>query len=512
MPSISPSALLANSPAEQTINPSERPRPDDVPLGPRHPITVASTTLSHAEVYAAAARVAGMLSGRRRVAVLARPTMETVVAVVGALRAGVEVVPVPPDSGARELAHILTDSTPDAWLGAAPADPHGLGVIPVDTTTVAAATEPAHLDPARIDAAYLDAVPGDRVALVLYTSGTTGAPKGVLLTHGAIRAGLDGLIDAWAWTADDVLAHGLPLFHVHGLILGVLGALRAGSGLIHTGRPGPEAYAAAAAGGATVFFGVPTVWSRIAEAPEHAAALRGARLLVSGSAGLPTPVFERIRELTGHRIAERYGMSETLITVATRADGAPRAGWVGTPLAGVQTRLHDESGAPVPHDGESVGRLEVRGATVFAGYLNRPDATAEAWTDDGWFRTGDVAVIDPEGRHRIVGRESVDLIKSGGYRIGAGEIESVLLGHPHVAECAIIGMPDADLGQCIVAFVVPAAAAVLDDPALAAETSAEVTAYVGSELSAHKRPREVRFVASLPRNEMGKVQKKRLSD
>ena len=164
-----------------------------------------------------------------------------------------------------------------------------------------------------------------------------------------------------------------------------------------------------------------------------------------------------------------------------------------------------EDGDPVPHDGESVGRLEVRGETLFTGYLNRPDATQESWTDDGWFRTGDVAAIDAAGNHRIVGRESVDLIKSGGYRIGAGEIESTLLGHPAVAECAVAGRPDADLGQRIVAYVVLRPAA---EPER--RLADELTAYVGSELSAHKRPREVRFVDSLPRNEMGKVQKKLL--
>ena len=337
-----------------------------------------------------------------------------------------------------------------------------------------------------------------RTALVLYTSGTTGPPKGVLLSHRAIAAGLDALADAWAWTADDVLAHGLPLFHVHGLVLGVLGALRVGCGLVHVGRPTPAAYARA---GASMYFAVPTVWSRVAADPDSARALRGSRLLVSGSAALPAPVFDRLRELTGHEVAERYGMTETLITVAARADGPKRAGCVGYPLADVTTRLRDEHDRPVRHDGHSVGGLQVRGPTLFDGYLGRPVETAASWTDDGWFRTGDVAVIEPDGAHRIVGRESVDLIKSGGYRIGAGEIESVLLGHPAVAECAVIGVPDDDLGQRIVAVVVTRDAV----------TGDELTAYVAERLSVHKRPREVRFVDSLPRNEMGKVQKARLT-
>ena len=471
---------------------------DNVLTGRGRPLTVAGTTLDPTELRGAVCAAAEAVSDHERVAVNATASMDTVVAVLGALLAGVTVVPVPPDSGAGELRHLVTDSAPGAWLGPLPptaladaADVPALDHLPVDLAARASYPPGAHAP--------------DDIALILYTSGTTGLPKGVQLTRGAITAGLDGLIDAWQWTTGDVLAHGLPLFHVHGLILGVLGPLRAGSGLVHVGKPTPDRYADAARTGATMFFGVPTIWSRIAEAPDDAAALGGARLLVSGSAALPPPVFDRLRELTGLEVAERYGMSETLITVATRADGQRRAGWVGVPISGVQTRITDDHGAPVPHDGESVGRLEVRGDTLFSGYLNRPDATQESWTDDGWFRTGDVAAIDAAGNHRIVGRESVDLIKSGGYRIGAGEIESTLLGHPAVAECAVVGRPDADLGQRIAAYVVlrptePTGDALAD----------ELTAYVGSELSAHKRPREVHFVDSLPRNEMGKVQKTRL--
>jgi fatty acid CoA ligase FadD36 len=323
----------------------------------------------------------------------------------------------------------------------------------------------------------------------------------VLLSRGAIAAGLDALIQAWSWTADDVLVHGLPLFHVHGLILGMLGPLRAGSPLVHTGKPSPAAYAAVKG---TMYFGVPTVWSRIVEDPTAARELANARLLISGSAPLPVPVFEKLRELTGHEPIERYGMSETMITLSTRADGERRPGWVGTPVAGVQTRLRDEAGQPVPHDGESIGGLQITGPMLFDGYLNRPEATAECWTEDGWFRTGDVAAIDAEGWHRIVGRESVDLIKSGGYRIGAGEIETILLGHAAVAEAAVVGLPDADLGQRIVAFVVPR-----DNSGDALER--ELIDHVAQQLSIHKRPREVRLVDSLPRNAMGKVQKKLLS-
>lgn len=290
--------------------------------------------------------------------------------------------------------------------------------------------------------------------------------------------------------------HGLPLFHVHGLILGLLGSLRIGNRFVHTGKPTPEAYAAA---GGSLYFGVPTVWSRVVADTAAAQALRGARLLVSGSAALPVPVFDDLVRLTGHAPMERYGSTESLITLSTRVDGERRAGWVGLPLDGVQTRLVAEDGSPVPHDGETIGRLEVSAPTMFSGYLNRPEATAEVLGEDGWYRTGDVAVVDEGGMHRVVGRESVDLIKSGGYRIGAGEIETVLLGHPAVAEAAVVGVPDDDLGQRIVAFVVGSA------------SSQELIDFVAQQLSVHKRPREVRLVDSLPRNAMGKVQKKLLT-
>ena len=250
-----------------------------------------------------------------------------------------------------------------------------------------------------------------------------------------------------------------------------------------------------------MYFGVPTVWSRVVAAPDHARELSGARLLVSGSAPLPVPVFERLQALTGHAAIERYGMTETLITVSTRHDGERRPGWVGFPIAGVESRLRDDAGAPVPHDGETLGGLQIRGATLFDGYLNLPDRTAESMTDDGWFVTGDAAVIDEGGMHRIVGRTSIDIIKTGGYKVGAGEIETALLEHPGVAECAVVGLPDDDLGERIVGFVVGD----VDD------TDALIQ-HVAASLSVHKRPREIRLVDELPRNAMGKVQKRLLRD
>ncbi|WP_431044038.1 acyl-CoA synthetase [Streptomyces sp. P1-3] len=446
-------------------------------------LSVAGRACSREDLLGAAGAVAARIAGAPAVAVRATPTLETVTAVVAGLLTGVPVVPVPPDSGPVERDHILRDSGaallldgPDTTATDAAAETGaGVETVPVDLRERGTWTEP---EPESAS-----------TALILYTSGTTGAPKGALISRQAVAADLDALAEAWAWTAEDTLVHGLPLFHVHGLVLGVLGALRTGSRLVHTGRPTPEAYAAA---GGSLYFGVPTVWGRVVRDGTAARALSGARLLVSGSAPLPAPVFRDLARLTGQRPVERYGMTETLITVSARADGGRRPGYVGTPVSGVRTRV-------VAEDGADIGELEVSGPTLFDGYLNRPDATAGAYTADGWFRTGDIAAIEADGSHRIVGRASTDLIKSGGYRIGAGEVENALLDHPAVREAAVVGAPHEDLGQEIVAYVVADGV-----------TEQELTDFVAGQLSVHKRPRKVRFLAELPRNAMGKPQKKLL--
>jgi fatty acid CoA ligase FadD36 len=444
-------------------------------------VRIDGAVLSRSDLVGAATSVAERVGGAGRVAVLATPTAATVLAVTGCLIAGVPFVPVPADVGVAERAHILTDSGAQAWLGEQPADLGGLPHVPV---RMHARSWHRYPEP-----------PPQSTAMVMYTSGTTGLPKGVLISRRAVAADIDALAEAWQWSPDDTLVHGLPLFHVHGLVLGLLGSLRVGNRFVHTGKPTPAGYAAA---GGALYFGVPTVWSRVAADTAAATALSSARLLVSGSAPLPVPVFTRLAELTGHLPVERYGSTESLITLSTRADGERRPGWVGMPLIGVATRLLREDGSVAEHDGETIGSLQLKAPTLFDGYLNRPDATTEAFEPDGWYRTGDAAVIDDAGMHRIVGRESVDLIKSGGFRIGAGEVETVLLGHPGVDEVAVVGLPDNDLGQRIVAFVVGDAAP--DD----------LIAFVAEQLSIHKRPREVRLVESLPRNAMGKVVKKEL--
>jgi fatty acid CoA ligase FadD36 len=443
-----------------------------------HPdaVTVDGREISWAQLARRSSAVAERLAGMPAVALRATPTMDTVVGVVAGLLAGVPVVPMPADAGPMEREHMLRDSGAAAMIGDPQWDEVALPKVPVGGESEWFGAEPSP----------------ESTALIMYTSGTTGLPKGVVLSRRAVEADLDGLAEAWQWSSDDTLVHGLPLFHVHGLVLGVLGALRIGSRLVHTGKPTPEAYAAAHG---SMYFGVPTVWSRICAEPALASALRGARLVVSGSAPLPVAVFELVQTLIGQSPVERYGMTETLITVSTRADGERRPGWVGLPITGVETRLVDDSGDVIAHDGVTIGELQVRGATMFDEYLNRPDATAASF-DGGWFRTGDAAVIDDGGFHRIVGRQSIDIIKTGGFKVGAGEVEAALLTHADVTECAVIGVSDPDLGQRIVAFVVGSN---LDGAAL--------INHVAALLSVHKRPREVRVVDTLPRNAMGKVQK-----
>ncbi|MEU4802099.1 acyl-CoA synthetase [Actinosynnema sp. NPDC023587] len=420
--------------------------------------------LTYAELADRARAVAAGLVGRRRIAVWARPDVRTCVTIVGALLAGVPVVPLNPKLGERELAHVLADSAPDLVVD---------DVLP---------SGPA------VDLPEPD---GEAPALIVYTSGTTGPPKGVVLPRRALASNLDALAAAWEWTADDVVVHGLPLFHVHGLGVGVIGPLRRGGTVHHLGSFSVAAAAEALDTAGTVLFGVPTMYHRIAAAPEHAPAFARARLLVSGSAPLPVIVHARLEELTGQRVVERYGMTETLMNTSVRASGDRRPGTVGPPLDGVEVRVV----------GDEPGEIEVRGPNLFLEYLNLPDATREAFVDGGWFRTGDLAVVEPDGALRIVGRRATDLIKSGGYKIGAGEVENALLEHPGVAEVAVTGEPDEDLGERIVAWVVPTGAPVAEG---------ELADHVARLLTPHKRPRVVRFLDALPRNEMGKVLKREL--
>jgi malonyl-CoA/methylmalonyl-CoA synthetase len=457
-------------------------------------VSVGDRKLSYGELREAAAALAAQFDGAERVAVWAESTLEACVASVAALATGVPLVPVNPKLGRSELEHVLSDSKPDVIVGAPDDLPGGPRSLTVD------------LDARGGELPASDAADEDP-ALIIYTSGTTGRPKGAMLPRRAVASNLDGLADAWEWTGEDILTHGLPLFHVHGLVLGLFGPLRRGGELRHLGRFEPAAAAAALKDGATMLFGVPTMYHRLGRECESDGSivdgLKRARLLVSGSAPLPAPEFNRIEALTGQQPVERYGLTETLMNTAVRADSKRRPGYVGIPVPGVEVRLVGDDGEDIDaQDDETIGEVVVRGPNLFTGYLNRPDATDEALRD-GWFFTGDLATVAEDGYWRIVGRRSTDLIKTGGYKVGAGEIEVALLEHPGVLEAAVTGEEDPDLGEKIIAWVVA-------DGERPPEK--DLIDHVAGELAPHKRPREIRFLDELPRNAMGKVVKQRLGD
>jgi malonyl-CoA/methylmalonyl-CoA synthetase len=349
----------------------------------------------------------------------------------------------------------------------------------------------------------------DDLAAILYTSGTTGRSKGAMLSHGNLLANAQVLKRYWGWRSPeadggDVLIHALPIFHVHGLFVAMHGALLSGSKMIWLNRFDPKTVIARLPE-ATVFMGVPTLYVRLlAEPGLTRAACAGMRLFISGSAPLLLETFDLFRERTGHTILERYGMSETVMLTSNpyaAADGERRGGTVGFPLPGVGVRVLDDDGAACPA-GE-IGNLQVRGPSVFAGYWRMPEKTAEEFTADGWFKTGDVGRIDARGYVTIVGR-SKDLIITGGYNVYPAEIEGTLNDMPSVAESAVIGVPHPDFGEAVVAVVVARAGTAPDPTLLIGELKSKIANF--------KVPKRVFVVAELPRNAMGKVQKNLLRE
>ena len=455
--------------------------------------------LGFGELRTLALGLAEPLAGLSRVAIWAEPRLETAVALTAALCAGVPAVPLNPQSGDAELEHILRDSSPGAGLAPARAElPAALDIPRIEVPTDPSTSTPSIQSPAE--------PPPDSPALIVYTSGTTGPPKGVVMPRRAVATNLDALAEAWEWTREDVVVQALPLFHVHGLVIGVLGPLRLGGTSWHLGRFSPEAVAEALGADATMLFGVPTMYRRLARAAEDdravADGLADARLLVSGSAALPAAEHQRLEQLCGQSVVERYGMTETLMITAIRAGGGRAAGYVGPPLQGVDVRLVDDDGLAIEaSDDDEIGEVQVRGPNLFLGYLNRPDSTAEAF-DGEWFKTGDLATRRGDGYIRLLGRRATDLIKSGGFKIGAGEIEAALREHPAVEDAAVTGCPDDDLGEIVAAWVV-----LRDEQRVEPD---ELSVHVAKMLAPHKRPRRVEFVAELPRNALGKVQKSRL--
>ncbi len=450
---------------------------------------------------------AALLDGRpdlegARVCYLVAPGFEHVAVQWGIWRAGAVAVPMAPTHPAAELAYILDDAEPDVVIAdallerrvAPAATERNIRVLPSGDLVARPGSR----------GETLPSLAPERAALMLYTSGTTGRPKGVVSTHGNLTAQVTALVEAWGWTRDDHILLTLPLHHVHGIVNVLTCALWCGACCqILPAFDAAEVWERLARGDVTLYMAVPTLYRRLIRTWEGtdeetrrrwSAGARTLRLTVSGSAALPVPTLERWERITGHRLLERYGMTEIGMALSNPLEGERLPGHVGTPLPGVRVRLVDERGEAV--DEGRPGEIQVRGRSVFREYWRRPVETEEAFTPDGWFRTGDLALVE-EGTYRILGRIGQDILKSGGEKLSALEIEDALRAHPDVSDCAVVGIADAEWGERVCAAVEARANAALRADAL--------RAWARERLAPAKVPKTVLVVESLPRNAMGKV-------
>jgi malonyl-CoA/methylmalonyl-CoA synthetase len=444
-----------------------------------------------------------------RVAVQVDKSVEALMLYLGVLRAGFVYLPLNTAYQAGEIGHFIGDAEPAVvvcaprhfqWVSRIAFQAGSAFVFTLGDDRSGSLLERAAHQP---DTQRPVARAADHLGVILYTSGTTGRSKGAMLTHGNMLSNARTLQRHWGWRTEaqggDVLIHALPIFHIHGLFVAVHGALLNGSPMIWFGKFEPRAVIQRFSE-ATIFMGVPTMYVRLlAEDALTRAACAPMRLFVSGSAPMLPETFEAWRARTGHTIVERYGMSETVMLTSNPYHGDPalrKPGSVGLPLPGVQVRVRDAEGR-VCAPGE-IGGIEVRGPNVFAGYWRLPEKTREEFTDDGWFKTGDVGRFDAEGYLAIVGR-SKDLVISGGYNVYPAEVEALLNELPGVAESAVVGVPHPDFGEAVIAVVVPRPGAVLQPDELAAALKGRIAGY--------KQPKRVFVAPELPRNTMGKVQK-----
>jgi malonyl-CoA/methylmalonyl-CoA synthetase len=449
---------------------------------------------------------ARLLDGRSdlaegRVAFMIEPSFAHVVAQWSIWRAGGIAVPLCLTHPAPELEYVLDTTRPEMAIHS------GAYAEVLAPLTEAKGVPRISSDDLRGEPRSLPNVGSERRAMILFTSGTTGRPKGVVTTHANLTAQIESLVDAWEWNPEDRILLTLPLHHVHGIVNVLSCALWSGARCDML-----PAFDAATvvdrigAGDLTLYMAVPTIYHRLIahleglpprELDRFATGAAALRLMVSGSAALPVPVLERWQELSGHTLLERYGMTEIGMALSTPYDGERVPGTVGTPLPGVEVRLVDDDALPVP-PGEA-GEIQVLSPNVFLEYWERPDATAAAFTEDGWFRTGDTATVD-NGRFRILGRSSVDILKTGGEKVSALEIEEVLLGHEAVSEAAVVGVEDPEWGDRVVAVIV-AQGSVEDE---------DLREWVKDRLAPHKVPKQFHFVDALPRNALGKTMKPRV--
>lgn len=451
-----------------------------------------------------------LLAGRsdlqgERVAFLMTPGFPWVAVQWGIWRAGGVSVPLPLNSARPELQYFIDDTASSTLVFDAQAAPQlapiaaALGIRALSCEQILAHPPAADMAP---DAANITS---ERRGMILYTSGTTSRPKGVVTSHGNIAAQIATLVEAWEWSPDDHILLCLPLHHVHGIINVVSCALWSGATCEMLPRfDANAAWESIARGRLTLFMAVPTVYVKLiaaweAASPERRTQLSQAcgrlRLMVSGSAALPVSTLQRWKEISGHTLLERYGMTEIGMALSNPLRGERVPGSVGTPLPGVDVRLVGEDGAPVTPG--TPGEIEVRGPSVFEEYWGKPEATSATFRD-GWFRTGDTAVVE-NGVYRILGRTSIDILKTGGHKVSALEIEEALRRHPAVAECAVVGTADAEWGERVAAAVVLNERCALDLPAL--------RIWAKERLAAHKVPSRLIVLNALPRNAMGKVTK-----
>jgi len=473
----------------------------------RTAIIAADGTFTYDQLDDASRRVAGALLGdntdlnQTRVAFFMPPSFAYAAVQRGIWRAGGVAVPLAISHPPAELDYVIHDSGASVVVS----DPASATMLmPLAkgararflTTTTALASSMAD------DLPHLGS---NRRAMIIYTSGTTGRPKGAVSTHQNIGAQIAALVEAWRWTPADRLLLTLPLHHVHGIINGLGSALAVRATCeILPAFDAERVWDRLASGEITVFTAVPTIYNRLiaswnAAPPEVQRArsdgARGLRLMMSGSAALPVQTLERWREITGHTLLERYGMTELGMALSNPLAGERRPGYVGQPLPGVDIRLVDEDGRDVAEG--TPGELEVRGPAVCLEYWQRPDDTRDAFRD-GWFRTGDVAVWE-NGSFRLLGRSNVDIIKTGGFKVSALEIEEILRTHPAIAECAVVGVHDEDWGERVSAAVELHTGATL--------SLDELQQWAKVQLAPYKVPRALQAVPALPRNAMGKVVK-----
>ncbi len=469
-------------------------------------IVPAGASVSYGEFWDRAGRMATVLTERGatpgdRVVVRVDKSPDAVALYAACLMAGTVHVPLNPSFTDDELDYFIGDAEPALVIvtpdhESAVGSRHGVGVLSLGTEGDGSLAAAANTATATTAVERGD----DDLAALLYTSGTTGRPKGAALTHANLRLNAHALSEAWHFDRDDHLIHSLPMFHVHGLFVALHCAMLSAIPVTFLPRFDARAIVESLAD-ATVLMGVPTHYNRLLELDGFGAdTCAGMRLFTAGSAPLPDAVFDEFTARTGHVICERYGMSETLITISNPYDGDRLAGTVGFPVSGVEVRVADSEGNPLPSD--STGVVEIRGGQVMREYWRRPDATDDARRPDGWFITGDIGALDGQGRLRLQGRAS-DMIISGGENVYPKEIELVLDEVPGVAESAVVGLPHPDFGEAVTAVIVAGP----DQP-----DDATLDQALRASLARFKHPKTIIRVDELPRNSMGKVQKKALRE